>query len=277
MAAAPQLIDTHAHLDRFHQRGELAGVLERARAAGVGQIVTIGTEPEDWKLYRELVPTLGGRVAYTAGLHPCSVDEGWEAALAQLPQYFEAAGTAGAVAVGLGECGLDRFHLPKNDAAAAERIFGWQLAAFRAQLQLAKTLRGPLVVHSRGAFAETVAAIDASGFDWARVVFHCFSEGDDEMRTLVARGGRGSFTGIITYKSAENVRAALRVQGLPRLMVETDAPYLTPEPHRGKPNEPALVALTAARAAQELGLSLPAFAAQTTANARAFFGLPVVD
>ncbi len=274
MSTAPALIDTHAHLDRFHRKGELPAVLARARAAGVVQIVTIGTEPEDWACYRELVPTLDGRVAYTAGLHPCSVDENWEAAVAALPRYFDAAG--GAVAVGLGECGLDRFHLPKNDTAAAERIFAWQLAAFRVQLQLAKQLRGPLVVHSRGAFAETVAEIDASGLDWARVVFHCFSEGEAEMRVLAGRGGRGSFTGIITYKSAESVRAALRAQGLPRLMVETDSPYLTPEPHRGKPNEPAHVALTAARAAQELGVPLAELAATTTANAREFFGLPTV-
>jgi TatD DNase family protein len=273
MNAAPPLIDSHAHLDRFHRNGELAAVLERARAAGVVQIVTVGTEPEDWRLYRELVPTLGGRVTYTAGLHPCSVDENWAAALAELPRHFEAAGGGAAVAVGLGECGLDRFHLPKNDAAGAARIFAWQLDAFRAQLQLAKSVRGPVVVHSRGAFADTVAEIDASGVDWARVVFHCFSEGEAEMRVLAARGGRGSFTGIITYKNAENVREALRTQGLARLMVETDSPYLTPEPHRGKTNEPAHVALTAARAAQELGVSLAVLAAQTTANAREFYGL----
>lgn len=272
MTGALQLIDTHAHLDRFHRKGELPSVLERARAAGVVQLVTIGTEPEDWRLYREFVPQLGGRVAYTAGLHPCSVDGNWAAAVAELPRYFEGA----APAVGLGECGLDRFHLPKDDAVSADRIFAWQLAAFRAQLALAKTVRGPVVVHSRGAFAETVAEIDASGLDWARVVFHCFSEGEAEMRALAARGGRGSFTGIITYKSAENVRAALRAQGLSRLMVETDSPYLTPEPHRGKPNEPALVALTAARAAQELGVSLGELAAATTANARAFYGLPMM-
>ncbi|MFT3828900.1 MAG: TatD family hydrolase [Opitutaceae bacterium] len=272
MAEFPELIDTHAHLDRFHRRGELAAVLERARAAGVGRIVTIGTEPEDWRLYRELVPQLGGRVAFTAGLHPCSVDEQWETALSELPRYF-GPGNGGAVAVGLGECGLDRFHLPKNDPAAAERIFAWQLAAFRAQLQLAKTLPGPLVVHSRGAFAETVAEIDAAGFEWARVVFHCFSEGEAEMRLLNARGGRGSFTGIITYKNADNVRAALRAQGLPRLMVETDAPYLPPEPHRGKGNEPAFVALTAAKAAELLGVPLAELAAHTTAAACAFYGL----
>ncbi|HLP01967.1 MAG TPA: TatD family hydrolase [Opitutaceae bacterium] len=272
MAELPQLIDTHAHLDRFHRRGELDAVLERARVAGVGRIVTIGTEPEDWRLYRELVPQLGGGVVFTAGLHPCSVDENWETALAELPRHFET-GNGGAVAVGLGECGLDRFHLPKNDPAAAERIFAWQLAAFRAQLQLAKTLRGPLVVHSRGAFAETITEIDAAGIEWARVVFHCFSEGEAEMRLLHARGGRGSFTGIITYKNADNVRAALRAQGLASLMVETDSPYLPPEPHRGKGNEPAFVALTAAKAAELLDVPLVELAARTTANACAFFGL----
>jgi TatD DNase family protein len=272
MTDAPQLIDTHAHLDRFHRQGELAAVLERAQAAGVGQIVTIGTEPEDWRLYRDLAPQLGGRVAYTAGLHPCSVDENWEVALAELPRHFEASAD-GAVAVGLGECGLDRFHLPKNDAVVAERIFAWQLAAFREQLQLAKSIRGPLVVHSRGAFAETVAEIDAAGFDWARVVFHCFSEGEAEMRVLNARGGRGSFTGILTYKNADNVRAALRAQSLLRLMLETDSPYLPPEPHRGKTNEPAFVALTAAKAAEVLGVPLAELAARTTANAREFYGL----
>lgn len=272
MAELPQLIDTHAHLDRFHRSGELVAVLERARAAGVGQIVAIGTEPEDWRLYRELVPQFGGRVAYTAGLHPCSVDKNWEAALAQLAPYFDGA----TAAVGLGECGLDRFHLPQNDPAEAERIFAWQRAAFRAQLEIAKRVCGPVVVHSRGAFAESVAEIDASGFEWARVVYHCFSEDEAAMRTLIDRGGRGSFTGIITYKKGDNVRTALRAQGLPRLMLETDSPYLTPEPHRGKPNEPAHVALTAARAAQELGVPLAELAERTTANARAFFGLPAV-
>jgi TatD DNase family protein len=270
--AAPQLIDTHAHLDRFHRRGDLAAVLERARVAGVVQIVTVGTEPEDWALYRELVPALGGAVAYTAGLHPTSVDDGWESAVAQLPRYFEGP----AAAVGLGEFGLDRFHLPKDDPAEAERIFARQLAAFRAQLDLAKRVRGPLVVHARGAFAETVAEIDAAGVEWSRVVFHCFSEGEAEMRALNARGGRGSFTGVVTYKSAAAVRAALREQGLPRLMLETDAPYLPPEPHRGKTNEPALVALTAARAAQELGVPIGELARATTQSARTFYGLRAV-
>ena len=90
------------------------------------------------------------------------------------------------------------------------------------------------MIHSRGAFSECVAAIDASGVDWSRIVFHCFSEGEAEIRELARRGGRGSFTGILTYKNAESVRAAAKAQGLGRLMIETDAPFLAPVPHRGK-------------------------------------------
>src|SRR5690606_26506577 len=122
---------------------------------------------------------------------------------------------------------------------------GWQKVAFASQLELAKKLACPVVVHSRGAFEECVAMGDASGVDWSRVVFHCFTEGEAEMRELLERGGYGSFTGILTYKSADTVRAAARLQGLGRIMVETDAPYLTPVPHRGKPNEPAYIRHTA--------------------------------
>ena len=116
--------------------------------------------------------------------------------------------------------------------------------------------------------------IDASGVDWTRVVFHCFVEGEAEMAELTRRGDWGSFTGILTYKSAANVRAAAKVQGLARLMIETDAPWLTPMPHRGKPNEPAFLRHTAEFAAKEVfGVPSDELAAVTTANARKFFGI----
>jgi TatD DNase family protein len=114
--------------------------------------------------------------------------------------------------------------------------------------------------------------IDASGVDWKRIVFHCFSEGEAEIMELAARGGRGSFTGILTYKNAESVRAAAKAQGLGRLMVETDAPFLAPAPHRGKTNEPAYLRHTADYAAGLFGVGLEEFAAETTATARAFYG-----
>src|SRR5690606_34695842 len=121
----------HTHLDSFHRRGELAATLERARAADVTTLVTVGTASDDWTLYRELATTHPGEIHFTAGLHPCSVDEDWENELAQLPAYWRDGGLA---PVALGECGLDRFHLPKSDPARAEQLIGWQKAAFAAQL-----------------------------------------------------------------------------------------------------------------------------------------------
>lgn len=264
------LIDTHTHLETFVRHGTLDAALERARAAGVEAMITVGTSLDDWELYREIAEQRRGCVHYTVGLHPCSVDEAWERQVGAMEAFWTGGNARPA---GLGECGLDRFHLPK-DAAEAERIFAWQRAAFAAQLELAKRLGCPVVVHSRGAFRECVEMIDASGVDWARVVFHCFVEGEAEMAELAGRGGVGSFTGILTYKSAENVRQAARAQGLGRFMVETDAPYLTPVPHRGKPNEPAFVRHTAEFAAEEVfGVPLAELAATSTANARRFFGI----
>ncbi|MBI2517052.1 MAG: TatD family hydrolase [Opitutae bacterium] len=288
------LIDTHTHLESFARRGDLPAVLARAREVGVTSMVAIGTDADDWSLYRDLARAHPGQVHYSVGIHPCSVDEGWAARFAQLEGFWggaslgrasppnEPSDAPGVFAarlenspypVALGEIGLDRFHLPKDDSAAAERIFAWQREAFAAGLALAKLLNCPVVVHSRGAFRECVEMIDASGVDWRRVVFHCFTEGVAEMAELTRRGGFGSFTGVITYKSAENVRAAALAQGLDRLMLETDAPYLTPMPHRGKPNEPAYLRHTAEFCAGLFGVSLERLAEVTTANARKFFGL----
>jgi TatD DNase family protein len=263
------LIDTHTHLDGFARAGTLPAVLARAREAGVTEMVSIGTESEDWALIRDLAVQYAGAVHYSAGLHPCCVRENWADEVAQIEAFWSGAKKP----VALGECGLDRFHLPKDDAVKAEQVFAWQQAAFAAQLEIAKRLACPLVVHSRGAFAESVAMIDASGVDWSRVVFHCFSEGPAEMGELIERGAYGSITGVLTYKNAENVREAAKVQGLARLMVETDAPYLTPVPHRGKPNEPALMRHTAEYAAAMFGVSLEELAAASTRTARSFFGI----
>jgi len=264
------LIDTHTHLESFARAGTLDRALARASEAGVEAMITIGTSSDDWALYRELATVQPGFVHYTVGLHPCSVNEAWPEEIDRMEEFWTG---ARARPVALGEIGLDRFHLPK-DAAGAGQVFAWQRAAFAAGLAFARERGCPVVVHSRGAFTDCVEMIDASGVDWARVVFHCFVEGPAEMDELVRRGGFGSFTGIVTYKSAEPVRQAMIRQGPARLMLETDAPYLTPVPHRGKPNEPAFVRHTAEFAAAALGVDFPTLASTTTATARAFFGLP---
>lgn len=264
------LIDTHAHLDSFARQGELEGVLQRWGTAGLEAVVTIGTEPGDWGLYRDLARSHPASIHYSVGIHPCSVDAGWEKAAAGLEIFWS--GTEGPSPVALGECGLDRFHLPKEQDQA-DRILAMQKAAFSAQLAVARRLGCPVVVHSRGAFRECVDAIDSSGVSWSRVVFHCFSEGEAEVAELARRGGRASFTGILTYKNAASVRAAALAQGLAALMLETDAPYLAPVPHRGKPNEPAYLRHTAEAAAALFKTSLEELSAATTRNARAFFSI----
>ncbi|MEO6875530.1 MAG: TatD family hydrolase, partial [Opitutaceae bacterium] len=254
------LIDTHTHLDGFLRAGTLPAVLTRARAAGLERMIAIGTATDDWTVNRDLAREHAGWVHYTVGQHPCNLEAGWETAQAQLEGFWGRARPSGApessaasaaippdlgpIPVALGEIGLDRFHLPK-EPAEAEVVFARQKAAFTEGLALAKKLGCPVVIHSRGAFAESVAMIDASGVDWTKVVFHCFAEGEAEVSVLKERGGFASFTGILTYKNAPNVRAAAKAQGLDRLMVETDAPYLAPMPNRGKPNEPAFVRHTA--------------------------------
>jgi TatD DNase family protein len=357
------LLDTHCHLETFAHRGDLPAVLDRAAAAGVTRLITIGTCPADWNLYAALaaqhqaaLSTVEGqhpaRLAYSVGLHPCDLgdnDSAWHAAIAQLPAFFQTPSSSSTVGaslldgratahypspqletpnskletpsapnsallaphsellfqpqtenrkpktssspsfpsfpsfpsslprpIALGEIGLDRFHLPKDSTLAAV-VFARQEAAFRAQLDLARDLACPIVIHSRNAFPDCLRVLDeyarASALDLARVVFHCFSDGPDEVRALNQRGSRASFTGIITYKNADPVRAALLAQGPDRLMLETDAPYLAPIPHRGQPNEPAYLAHTAQAAAQLLNLPLEQLAARTTANAREFFSL----
>lgn len=264
------LIDTHTHLDTFAREGVLAETLARARAAELEAMITVGTSPEDWQLYRGIAKEHPGFVFYTVGLHPCSVDERWTEAVAQLEDFW----SEGLVLpVAIGEVGLDRHYLPRDNPAEAERIMFRQRAAFAAQLELARRLRCVLVVHAREAFRESVDMIDASGVDWSRVVYHCFSEGPAEMAELVRRGGRGSFTGVFTYKSAGAVREAAKVQGLDKFMLETDAPYLAPVPLRGKPNEPAFLKHTAEFAATEFSVSLDELARRSTGTARQFYGL----
>lgn len=262
-----RLLDSHCHPIAVIKAGAVGPWLEQVKAAGVEGIVAIGTDLDDWSVYRNLAEQYPGFVRHTVGLHPCHVNEAWEDAVLALSPFF-----ADRVApAALGEIGLDYFRLPA-DAAEAAQVKGWQQAAFRRQLTLAYQFGGPVVIHSRHAFDDCVQLIDESGVDWKQVVFHCFVEGPAAVRTLNARGGRASFTGIITYKNAAEIRAALQAQGLARLMLETDAPYLAPLSKRGQENTPAYMPEIAAKAAELLGLPTDEVAEVATLNARSFFG-----
>ena len=263
-----ELIDSHCHLKSFKDKGELEPMLERAAAAGVQHFITVGTSPADWVSYREMHAAYAGKIDYPVGVPPCYVDADWEAAVSQISTFFMPPHAP----VAFGEIGLDYFHLPKDPVQAGETIL-LQEAAFRQQLMLASELDCPVIIHSREAFDESVQLIDESGIDWRRIVYHCFTYGAEEIAQINQRGGRASFTGITTYKSANKVREALRQQGIERLMLETDCPYLSPEPHRGKPNEPAYLTHIAERCAQALAMEAPELAARSSQNTRDFFKL----
>ena len=262
------LIDTHCHLQKALDKGEAGAVLDRMNAAGVGRCITVGTSRTDWEGYYRLAARERGRVDWTVGIHPCDIAEDWADQLTALSTYFATEPRP----VALGEIGLDYFHLPKYPDEAAEAR-SLQEQVFREQLALAYQLDCPVVIHSRNAVPDCLRIIDESGVNWERVVFHCFTEGPELVRALNERGGRASFTGVLTYKNAEAVRQAARVQGPGRFMCETDAPYLAPEPVRGQVNEPAHVAHLARFAARLFDLPFEELAERSTRTALAFFGI----
>jgi TatD DNase family protein len=162
--------------------------------------------------------------------------------------------------------------LPEDPSEAAQ-IKEWQKGAFQQQLRLAYQFGCPIVIHSRHAFHDCVKMIDDSRVDWKKVVFHCFTEGPECVNELNKRGGRASFTGVITYPNAPNVTAALKAQGLTRLMLETDAPYLTPQSKRGQENSSAYLGEIAQKAGEMLNLPADEVAAVATLNTRQFFSI----
>lgn len=265
-------IDSHCHLDGYQKKGELDAVLERAEQFGVRQMIAIGTDLKDWALNRELARAHARRIYYTVGLHPCYVGENWQTTVRQLESFFQQSNPP----VALGEIGLDYFHLPKeSDAASA--LKSTQRDAFKWQLSLAQQIDCPIVIHSRNAFDDTVALIDESGVNWQGVVMHCFSYSAEQIKVLAQRGGRASFTGIVTYKNAPKVQKALLEQGSDKLMIETDCPYLTPEPHRGTANEPAFVSHIGQRCAELLAIDVETLATRVAQTTRKFFQIDPID
>ncbi len=260
-------VDTHCHLDRFVHNGTLEKILANARANGVGQLVVAGTSPEDWELYRSLHREHPGHIRYSVGIHPNEVDADFEQQIATLETFFKSDAPPCAV----GEVGLDYYRLPQDSAEAA-RATERQQRAFILQIRLALAFDKPLIIHARNAFADTVRLLEENRANWEKVVFHCFAEGPDPVLFLRERGAWASFTGVLTYNNAEITRQACLAQGLERLMLETDCPYLCPMPLRGKENEPANLPLIGNFAAGLFNVSPAEAAAITTRNARVFFG-----
>jgi TatD DNase family protein len=249
------VIDTHAHLDACD---DAAGVLERARAAGVSPVISVGTGIDSCRATLALCEREDGVYA-ALGIHPHQAGEATGADLAELRNLL---GHPRAVAVG--ETGLDYF----RDYAPRDR----QAALFRAQVELAAELDKPVVVHSRAAAADTAAAL--AGVTVGRpVILHCFSS-THLLEPALEHGWYVSFAGNVTYPKAGELRwAAARVPA-ERLLAETDTPYLAPQPVRGRPNEPAHVLHTLAALAEERGAGVDELERTIEANAAAAFGLP---
>lgn len=262
------LIDSHCHLEKYTHAGVLDEIINTAKEVGVGRMIAVGTDFADWRIYHDLASRYRGQIYYAVGIHPCHVDDSWTSQMQVIAPFF----AEEVRPVAIGEIGLDYFHLPSELKERAETIER-QKIAFRSQLTLALQFDAPIIVHSRSSFEDCVKIIDESGVDWEKVVFHCFVEGVEQIRILKERGGRASFTGIITYKNGETVRQAALEQGLERIMIETDAPYLAPIPHRGKENRPAYVRCVAEYCAELFGVELEVFAKTVTKNTEEFFGL----
>ena len=241
-------------------------ILQSAENSEVLKMVTVGTSHEDWELYRQMAEQNPSKLYFSAGLHPLYVDQFWEVQLSRLFDIWDRE----PLPVALGEVGLDYYHLPKNPALAKE-IVNNQKNAFREQLKFGKKLQTSLIVHSRSAFEDCVIMIDESGFDWNRVVFHCFSEKVEQINKLKERGAWVSFTGMLTYSANDELRDAFVSYGLNCLMIETDSPYLAPVPKRGKENEPAFLAHLGEYAAELVGMSTNEFSERIYGNTNSFY------
>ena len=244
-------IDHHCHVP---PGATGAAVVDEARAAGVARLVSVGTDLVSTRQMVAIAREHTGVYA-TAGVHPHDAAGGIDG-IAELLDEPEV--------VAVGECGLD-FHYDNSPRDAQAEVFA-------AHIRLANRRSLPLVIHSREAWDETFRILDREGVP-ERTVFHCFTGGPDEVDECLARGALVSFSGIVTFPSADDVRAAAARCPVGRMLVETDSPYLAPVPHRGKPNRPAWVPHVGQHIADLRDVAVTDIAAATTANAEQVFAL----
>jgi TatD DNase family protein len=253
------LIDSHCHLDFPELAKDEAGVLARARTAGIAGMLTIGTRLDQFDRVRSIAER-HGNVWCSVGVHPHEAKEEGQHSPDRL---IEA--THHPKVVGIGETGLDFYydHSPRDE----------QAESFRTHIAAARATGLPLIVHTRDADAETGDILEEEYAKGAfRGLIHCFSSGAEVARRALALGMYISISGIVTFKAAESLRAVVRGLPIDRLLVETDAPFLAPVPRRGKTNEPAFVAHTAAKVAELKGVSLVELETATTENFFRLFG-----
>ncbi|MFV0523775.1 MAG: TatD family hydrolase, partial [Acidimicrobiales bacterium] len=249
--------DNHCHLTSLTD--DPVDMVADAARAGVTGLMTVGTTVADSARAAEVATAFPTGVWATAGVHPHDASGGIDGLVGLLDHPRIRA---------VGECGLD-YHYDHSPRPT-------QAEVFRRQIALAHEHDLALVIHTREAWDDTFAALDAEGMP-ERTVFHCFTGGPDEVTECLARGAWISISGIVTFGSAADLRAAARLVPLDRLLVETDSPYLAPVPHRGRPNRPALVAVVGAALADLRAEPEALVAAATTDNARTLYRLVPPD
>lgn len=260
------MIDSHCHIDAEEYDGDREDVIARAREAGVEHVVVVGLwrEGEGVKSARralEVAAASGGFASPTVCIHPHDVAKVTPAEWAEIDTLC-----ALPEVVAVGETGLDYHydHSPRDE----------QQAGFRHFIRLAKTLSKPLVIHTRTAEDDTYRLLDEEGVPERGAVIHCFTGDRRAAAEYLARGLFISFSGIATFRTAEEIREAAKLVPLEKMLVETDAPYLAPLPFRGKRNEPAWVSRTIEALAAVKNVSPETLARVTAENTRRFFGLP---
>jgi TatD DNase family protein len=261
------MIDSHAHLTHRRYRDEEPAIgpeelLRRAGEAGVGEIVAIACELDEWQETLALASIHKG-LWVAAALHPASVDEA-----EKVPTVEELVALAGnPKLIAYGETGLD--------AKPGERPSEAQIEAFRTHLNAAQKTGLPLCLHTRG--AEDLALEVLQEFKGVDFVYHCFTGTAEQAKNVLAAGGYLSLSGIVTFSNAKELQAVAKAIPVERLLLETDAPYLAPVPYRGKRNEPALVAETYKFLAGHLRMPLPELTRQVADNFRTLFPRAKMD
>ncbi len=255
-------IDTHCHVNSRYFGEDSDAAVTRARDAGVSTIVTIGCGPtvDDCRDVLAFAKARDGVFA-TVGIHPHEADSVDDSVLSDIATL-----AADSRVVAVGETGLD-YHYDHSERGAQAR-------SFRGHFEIAREVGKPLVIHNRESDEDCIAIMREERAGEVGGVVHCFTSGWELARVAVDAGFYIGFTGIVSFRSAENVRDVLRRVPLDRIVIETDSPYLAPTPYRGKKNEPAYVVHVAAAVAETLGMSVDAVAELTTANARRLYRLP---
>jgi TatD DNase family protein len=252
------LVDSHCPLDFDVLSEELDAVLERAKDAGVEKLVTISTRVKKYDQITAIAEKYPN-VFCSVGTHPHNADEELDVEAAELIELSQHP-----KCVAIGEAGLDYYY--DNAPREAQEI------GFRRHIEAARQTQLPLVIHTRSADEDTIKILkEENAIGAFPFVLHCFSAGPELAKVGVELGGYISFSGISTFKSAQAIRDVALETPIERILVETDAPYLAPVPHRGKSNEPAFVRHTAEHLAEALGMDFSQFATQTTENFHRLF------